>query len=114
MSRYSRLIALFAVLALSLSGSAVATASVHHGHKGHHHARRHAGHARKAGARSTVASESPAAGENGSGQPESASDEAAQAAACSKSGTTSSNVQYDDQTGACSADTGQGGSDSQN
>lgn len=61
----------------------------------------------------TSASETESSGYTESaGNPESAdADGAQQAAACQKAGVTGDNVQYDDQTGSCSLDTG---SNSQN
>jgi len=117
MGRLTKLVTLaLSVLALTLGGSAVAGASSHHHGKQRAHNRassHHRGHsksrARKAG--SNTAPNDTGSGdssEGASGSSEGASDDAAQAAACQKAGIdpNADNVQYDDQTGTCSLDTG--------
>jgi len=115
MSRFTKLITLgVAVMAFTVGGSTLASASVRH--KGHHGATHHKRHARTAtGSTDPNTSGSAESSEGTSGSSEGDSDDAAQAAACTKAGIdpNASNVQYDDQTGTCSLDSGanNGGTD---
>lgn len=86
--------------------------------KTRHHARHavHRAHARTADASTTPNANGPADSSEGtSGSSEGDSNDAAQAAACTAAGIdpNASNVQYDDQTGTCSLDSGanNGGTD---
>ncbi len=132
MRKFSRLMLVcIAVLALGVSGSVLANASGKR--SGHHKTQSHhlhvSAHAKKADFAKDVAdAKKDSADERGEAnqapdpaeeQKESADagkenvdagqegDDAAQVAACAKAGVTGDNVQYDDQTGVCSAEHGQ-------
>lgn len=110
--------ALGAVVALAVGGSAFALAGSGSPSKGstaqrQHVARSHAAarqHARGVVLRKSSEDPSPGEqrGENESSSSDSDNDAAAQAAACQKAGIdpNGDHVQYDDQTGSCSLDTG--------
>ena len=114
--RMTRLaLAFTALAALVALGAALAVASPGHPAKHQKHATLIAKKFHKSSAAPSVkreaspASEKPETpGETETGAPESAADEAAQAAACNKAGIDPNgpNVQYDDATGKCSLDTG--------
>ena len=97
-----------ATLASAAGGSHTAASSPSHRHVAHSHALTRAQHAR---ATARTSREDPSAseqrGENGS-TAESDNDAASQATACQKAGIdpNADNVQYDDQSGTCSLDTG--------
>jgi hypothetical protein len=97
--------ALVAFAALAVGGSSIASAKAPHKPGP-------AAHQTKSAKAQAVRSSSSAKSAKEAGEPGDAAndaDGAAQAAACAKAGVTGDNVNYDDATGTCTADTGSNG-----